>query len=108
MAHAHDDVESIRKQTRIYLFVFLALAVLTVVTVGVAYLHMPPVMAVVVALLIAGIKGSLVAGFFMHLIAERKAIYWILVLTVVFFLVLLFYPALDHWDQLMTRDPRVG
>lgn len=98
MAQTHDP-EAIRKETRTYIKVFIALAVLTVLTVAVSYFHMSPVMAVVVALLIATFKGSLVAGFFMHLFHERKTIYWILLLTVVFFLVLLFYPTLSEWNQ---------
>ena len=98
MAQTH-DADAIRKETRTYIKVFLALAVLTVLTVAVSYFHMPPVLAVGVALLIAAFKGSLVAGFFMHLLHERKMIYWLLILTVIFFLVLFFYPALGEWDQ---------
>lgn len=95
MAQTH-DVESIRKETRTYINVFIALAVLTVVTVAISYLHMPPVLAIGVALLVAIFKGSLVAGFFMHLFHERKLIYWVLVLTVAFFVFLLLYPTL--WE----------
>ena len=98
MSQTHDP-ETIRKETKTYLTVFIALAVLTVLTVGVSYFHLPPVLAIGVALLIAAFKGSLVAGFFMHLFHERKLIYWVLVLTVIFFLVLLFYPTLSAWDQ---------
>lgn len=98
MAQTHDP-EAIRKETRTYINVFIALAVLTVLTVAVSYFHMPAVLAIAVALLIATFKGSLVAGFFMHLLHERKLIYWLLILTVVFFLVLLFYPTLSEWDQ---------
>jgi cytochrome c oxidase subunit IV len=96
---SHDDVDSIKKQTKAYIMVFGALMVLTVLTVGVAYLHMPVPMAIGIALVIALFKGSLVAGVFMHLFDERKLIYWVLVLTVLFFLVLLFYPTLSAWDQ---------
>ncbi|HEX7186478.1 MAG TPA: cytochrome C oxidase subunit IV family protein [Thermoanaerobaculia bacterium] len=95
MAQTH-DVESIRRETRTYIKVFGALAVLTVVTVAISYLHMPPALAIVVALLVAIFKGSLVAGFFMHLFHERKLIYWVLVLTVAFFVFLLLYPTL--WE----------
>jgi len=98
MAQTH-DVETIRKETRTYITVFIALAVLTVLTVGVSYFPMPAVVAIAVALLIATFKGSLVAGFFMHLLHERKLIYWLLLLTVLFFLVLLFYPTISAWDQ---------
>jgi cytochrome c oxidase subunit IV len=96
---SHDDVESIKKQTRAYIKVFVGLMILTVLTVAVAYLHMPVGLAVAVALVIALFKGTLVAGVFMHLFDERKMIYWVLALTVLFFFVLLFYPTLSEWDQ---------
>ncbi len=93
------DVESIRKQTRTYIGVFVALMVLTVLTVAVSYFHMPVVLAVIVALIIASFKGSLVAAVFMHLSHERKVIYWVLILTVAFFIVLMFVPVLTEWNQ---------
>jgi len=96
---SHDDVDSIKKQARAYIKVFVGLMILTVITVAVAYLHMPVGMAVAVALVIALFKGTLVAGVFMHLFDERKMIYWVLALTVLFFFVLLFYPTLSEWDQ---------
>ena len=45
---------------------------------------------IAVALLIACGKASLVAGFFMHLISERKMIYGLLAFTAFFFLGLMF------------------
>jgi len=51
-----------------------------------------------VAMLVAGIKGTLVACYFMHLISERKLIYAVLALTVVFFVALLTLPVLTHHD----------
>ena len=70
--------------------------VLTIVTVAISYLHLPVPMAVTVALLVATIKGSLVACYFMHLISEKKLIYAVLALTVVFFVALLALPVLTH------------
>jgi cytochrome c oxidase subunit 4 len=82
MAHGHDDI---RAHVRTYMMVFGALLVLTFVTVGVSYLHLPVPAAITVALIIAIIKGSLVALFFMHLSNEKRLIYATLVLTVAFF-----------------------
>ena len=93
------DAASIRKQTKVYMLVFGGLMVLTLITVGIAYLHLSPALAVVVALLVAAIKGTLVAGYFMHLLSERKTIYMVLLLTVVFFAVLMAIPTLNQWDQ---------
>jgi len=85
-------VEDIKKETRTYVLVFVALAALTVVTVAVSYLDLSLGPAVALALFIAAIKGSLVAGFFMHLISERKLIYSVLILTAIFFVVLMVLP----------------
>jgi cytochrome c oxidase subunit 4 len=96
---AGHTVEDIKKETRGYILVFVALAALTVVTVAVSYLHLSIAPAIALALFIATIKGSLVACFFMHLISERKLIYSVLILTVVFFAVLMLLPLgtfLDH------------
>jgi cytochrome c oxidase subunit 4 len=97
------DVESIRKQTRLYIGVFVTLMIMTILTVAVSYFHLPVVVAILIALIIASFKGSLVAAFFMHLSHERKVIYWLLLLTVVFFLALMFIPSLTQWNQRYVR-----
>ncbi len=61
-------------EIRTYLAVFAALGVLTAMTVGVAYMDLPESMAVIVALLIAVAKASLIGAFFMHLRHEGKFI----------------------------------
>jgi cytochrome c oxidase subunit IV len=87
----HVDID---KQVRIYITVFVALMALTLITVAVSYLHLSTPLAITVALLVATIKGSLVACYFMHLISEKKLIYAVLALTVAFFVVLLALPVL--------------
>ena len=90
-----ESAEEIRHHIKVYITVFLALAVLTLVTVGVSYLHIESVAAtILVALVIASIKGALVAGYFMHLVSEKQIIYWVLILTVVFFITLMLLPVL--------------
>ena len=80
------DPQHIAKHVKVYITVFIALLVGTVVTVGLYYLHFNSVaVTVTIALFIATIKASLVAGFFMHLVSERKAIYAILAFTAFFF-----------------------
>jgi len=49
---------------------------------------------------VATIKGSLVAMYFMHLLHERKVIYWVLILTVIFFVFLMFVPLLTNTDKI--------
>jgi cytochrome c oxidase subunit 4 len=97
------DAESIQKQTKAYIVVFVTLMVMTILTVAVSYFHLPVGLAILVALVIASFKGSLVASVFMHLSHERKVIYWVLLLTVIFFIALMAIPSLSQWDQRMLR-----
>ncbi len=79
--HAVDighDPADIDKHVRVYITVFVALMVLTIITVAISYLDLSMPVAVAVALLVATIKGSLVACYFMHLISEKKLIYAVL------------------------------
>jgi cytochrome c oxidase subunit 4 len=93
-----DHAADIDRQVRVYITVFVALMALTIITVAVSRVHLPLPIAVTVALLVATIKGSLVAGYFMHLISEKKLIYAVLMLTAVFFVALLALPALTVSD----------
>jgi cytochrome c oxidase subunit 4 len=88
----------IDRHVKMYIAVFIALMALTIVTVTVARLHLPLPIAVTVALLVAAIKGSLVAACFMHLISEKKLIYAVLALTGAFFVALLMLPVITHID----------
>ena len=104
-AHAHAGHDDIRGHVKTYFMVFGALMVLTIITVGVSYLELATPMAITVALVVAIIKGSLVALFFMHLSHERKVIYWVLTLTVVFFVFLMFVPLFTNSDKIIGTIP---
>lgn len=95
MAH----VDGVKKSVRTYILVFVALMVLTVITVAISTLHLNVAAAVTVALIVATIKGSLVAGFFMHLISERKLVYATLILTAIFFVALMFLPVSTYLNS---------
>ena len=105
MANHANHAEDIQRHVRTYLVVFAALAALTVLTVTISYMHLATPAAITVALLVAIIKGSLVAMFFMHLISEEKAIYWLLGLTVCFFVFLMFIPS--GWKEDLVTVPAV-
>ena len=94
-SHAHD----VQKHVKVYIAVFVALAVLTAVTVYVSSLEHSVALAVTVALFIATVKGSLVAGYFMHLITEKKFIYGLLLFTLIFFVGLIFLPLANYYDH---------
>ena len=91
-----DHAADIDKHVKVYVTVFVALMALTLITVAISYVHLPTPMAITVAMLVALVKGSLVACYFMHLISEKKLILAVLGLTVVFFAVLLALPILTH------------
>jgi cytochrome c oxidase subunit 4 len=93
-----DHAVDIDKHVRVYIIVFVSLMVLTIVTVAVSRFHLPVPIAVTVALLVATVKGSLVACYFMHLISEKKLIYAVLALTGAFFVALLALPIFTHSD----------
>ena len=87
-AHSH---EAIKKHNKVYMAVFVALLIGTVLTVWLNYFHFDSVaLTVSIALFVATVKASLVAGFFMHLISEKKAIYAMLAATVFFFAALMY------------------
>ena len=100
------DPAAIKKSMRTYLMVGLALFVFTGITVGVNQIHLASIaLAITVALIIAIMKGSMVAAIFMHLNHEKKWIYGALILTVVFFVVLMLLPNLTVSDTIGTQSP---
>ncbi len=90
--HAHD----IKKHLKVYIGVFVALLVGTILTVAVSRVDLGHEGNITVALIIAILKAALVAGFFMHLVSEKKPIYTILVFTAFFFVGLM---ALTIWSM---------
>ena len=93
------NAEDVKKHIKLYWMIGGTLLVLTVVTVAVSYVDFAVPLAVTIALIIAITKGSLVVSYFMHLIGERKGIYAALILTAVFFVVLMSIPILGHVDK---------
>ena len=88
--------DHIASHVRRYLIVFVALIIGTIMTVWASYIRFPTrEINIAVALIIATCKAFLVAGFFMHLISERKMIYAIMAFTAFFFTGLM---ALTLWS----------
>jgi cytochrome c oxidase subunit 4 len=93
----HTDID---RQVRTYIIIFATLMALTFVTVAISRLHLPVPAAVALALIVASIKGGLVAAYFMHLVSERKLIYWVLWFTVSCFIAVLLLPLWSHFDPI--------
>ena len=96
MSDAHSHAE-IKKHVRTYVVIFVALLLGTLVTVALRSIHFSNfAITVSIALFVATVKAALVAGFFMHLISERKAIYATLAATFFFFVAMMF---LTVWSR---------
>ena len=98
------DPAAIKKSIRGYLMIGAVLFAGTVITVVANQFHFAVPLAITVALIIATIKGSMVAGVFMHLSHERRWIYGALLLTVAFFIVLMTIPLLTVLDHIGTPN----
>jgi caa(3)-type oxidase subunit IV len=97
------DSTHIRKHVRTYWMIGAALYVFTVITVAVNQVQLAVPMAITVALIVATIKGSMVASIFMHLNHEKQWIYWALILTLAGFVVLLTIPVFTVMDTIGTE-----
>ena len=83
----HSDVS---KHVRGYLIVGGTLLLGTILTVLASYVDLGHHWNIILALVIATVKASLVMLFFMHLISERQMIYLVLAFTVFFFVGLMY------------------
>ncbi len=97
MSAIHPD--AIKKEIKTYWKIFAALTIGTIITVAVASVHLAIVLAIIVAMIVAIVKGSLVAGYFMHLLHERKLTYFVLGLTAVFIVVMVGLLLFSYGDQ---------
>ena len=98
----HSNAADMKKGIGKYWIVGAVLFVFTVITVVVNQVHLAIPLAITVALIIAITKGSMVAAIFMHLSHEKKWIYGALLLTLVFFIVLMAVPFLTMSDGIGT------
>ena len=103
---SHSDPAEVQKSVRTYLKIGITLYIFTAITVAVNQVHLAVPIAITIALLIAATKGSMVATVFMHLSHEKQWIYGALLLTVVFFIVLIFVPLFTVSDTI--GRPNVG
>ena len=101
----HSDAAEIGKNLRKYWMIGGMLLVFTVITVAVSYLNLGVAGGVTLALIIATMKGSMVASVFMHLSHERRWVYGTLILTVIGFIVLMTVPMFTVMDTIGTPIP---
>jgi cytochrome c oxidase subunit IV len=95
--YAHDVSSHVRK----YLLVGATLLSFTAITVALSYVNFGTQKAnVAVAMLVAMFKAGLVAAIFMHLSAEKKMIYRILIFTGLFVLALFWLTYLAWYNPI--------
>lgn len=101
--HSHDDHHDISKHVNKYLMIGGVLIACTALTVFLSYVNFGSHKAnMAVGMLVATFKACLVAAIFMHLSAERKLIYRILIFTG-FFVFCLFWLTYLHWYDPIAR-----
>lgn len=73
-AHAHGGPDHVPHVSplSLYLKTFATLMVLTVATVGISYVNLGTTANLIIAVIIATIKATVVAAFFMHLAYDNK------------------------------------
>ena len=98
--HNVTSKEDIQKEIKKHIVIYILLLVLTVLNFSLSRMHLSAVQTLIGVLSIALLQGSLVAGYFMHLISEKKFIHFVLILTIIFFAALLSLPILQFLGKL--------
>ena len=99
---SHDNIKD---HVKTYTNVFFGLMFLTFVTVAVSYIHFEMIwLGIFVGLLVASIKGYLVAANFMHLNNEKKMIHQILILSIPFLIMLFAIPIMWKADLVTSES----
>ena len=92
--------QEIQKEVKKHIAIYGLLLLLTAVNFFLSRMHLSAVQTLTGVLLIASIQGSLVACYFMHLISEKKLIHFFLILTIIGFITLLFFPLLGFLGRI--------
>lgn len=100
----HEEyAHNVQKHVKGYLLVGATLIVCTALTVGLSYVNFGSQKAnIIVAMLLATFKVGLVGAIFMHLAAEKRLIYRVLVFTA-FFVLGLFWLTYLAWYNPVVR-----
>ena len=102
MAHVATP-EQIAQEERRYIQVFIWLAVLTVLEIGLTYMPIPRLAIGAGLVLLASSKAAMVALYFMHLVHEKRTLTYIALTPAVLclFLVLMLLPDLGAITRLI-------
>ncbi len=106
-----DSPEEIKKHVKLYMLIGVILFICTVLTVAVAKIEWLDFGArgfdaidMVIGLLIASVKATLVALIFMHLNHEKKMIYWLFGMGIFFGICLMVITGFAFSDPIYYED----
>jgi cytochrome c oxidase subunit IV len=103
-AEHEEYAHNVQKHVRGYLMVGGLLLTFTALTVALSYVDFGTRKAnVAVAMLVAAIKAGLVAAIFMHLAAEKRLIYRVLLFTAIFVFALFWLTFLAWYDPVVFK-----
>lgn len=102
---AQHTPEQLAHEHRRYIQVFVWLALLTGLEIGVIYLNLPQLAIAGMLVVLAATKAALVALFYMHLAVEKRTLAWIALTPAILcvFLVLMLLPDLGAITRVLTR-----
>ena len=100
----HTDEEILEEERR-YFRIFLLLGVLTLLEIGATFLPIAHAVIVLALVVLAVVKATLVAAFYMHLSTEKTTLKWIAVTPMILCVFLLFMltPDLGAFTRLVTH-----
>ncbi|MBK9137181.1 MAG: hypothetical protein IPM17_00170 [Verrucomicrobia bacterium] len=94
-----NNSQALQQEARRHLIIFGAVALGTILIVLSSFAPLATGVKIAAVLAVAIAQASLVAGFLMHLITEKRMVISSLVLTAIFFVALIFLPFLSEADQ---------
>jgi heme/copper-type cytochrome/quinol oxidase subunit 4 len=84
------DMDDVKRHVRQHIIIAVALAIGSLTTIWTSQTHFGNfAVNVAMTLLVAGVQGFMVAGYYMHLLSEKKMIYSFLIFTAFFFVVMI-------------------
>lgn len=95
------DTHDVSKMVGIYKKLFIFLVLVTALGIGVAFVHLPVWLAILIALGIIAIKTKFVTDAFKHLLVGKNGLVILFALTAIFFLGLIILPLFNHNGQIV-------
>lgn len=88
--------QDVSKMVAVYKKLFALLAIITALGIGIAFVHLPVWVALLIALAIIAVKSKVVIDLLKHLIVGRNLILILFGLTGIFFVAVIILPLLNH------------